>query len=201
MEKEAIDNYYSFKERLDYYKSFGYDLLSERDFILNESLPIQGRILEIGTGKGHFTIVLAQEKYKFITTDISPEEQNIARQNIKNYGLGDLVDFRIENAENMSFEYKSFDMVFSVNLYHHLKKPYMVLDEMIRVLALNGRIILSDFTEEGMDIINRCHSNEHRKHDYFKNDFKDAEEYLRDKGFLVRSSNTRVQQIAIVSRS
>ena len=71
MEKEVLENHKRYLERVKLYRSFGYDLEKERDFILDKSLPISGEILEIGTGKGHFALVLAKRGFRFTSIDIS----------------------------------------------------------------------------------------------------------------------------------
>ena len=49
-----------------------------RKFIFDKSQPIFGDILEVGTGKGHFALILAQEGCYFTSVDISEEEQKFA---------------------------------------------------------------------------------------------------------------------------
>jgi len=75
LDKEALANHKIYTERVNFYRSFGYDLEKERDFILDKSLPISGEILEIGTGKGHFALALAKRGYNFTSIDISAQEQ------------------------------------------------------------------------------------------------------------------------------
>lgn len=49
--------------------------------------------------------------------------------------------FSIENAEQLSFEDKSFDYVFCKESLHHFPRPYMALHEMVRV-ARNAVILI-----------------------------------------------------------
>ena len=48
-------------------------------------------------------------------------------------------------AEQLPFEDASFDLVTCVNSLHHIARPPRALDEMARVLASGGRIVLEDF--------------------------------------------------------
>jgi len=48
-------------------------------------------------------------------------------------------------AEQLPFEDASFDLVTCVNSLHHIARPPRALDEMARVLAPGGRIVLEDF--------------------------------------------------------
>jgi len=139
MEKTIIGNHKRYLERITFYKSFGYDIEKERIFILEKARPLYGNILEVGTGKGYFTLELAKEGYIFTSVDISAEEQEIAKLNVRYFGLEKVVDFKIENAENLSFKDASFDIIFSINTIHHLINPYKVIDELTRILTVEKR--------------------------------------------------------------
>lgn len=194
------ENHKQYLERLRFYRSFDYDLEKERDFILDKSLPISGEILEIGTGKGHFALALAKRGFSFISIDISNQEQEIAMLNIKYFGLEKNVIFKIENAEHLSFPDQGFDVIFSVNVFHHLEKPLTVLDEMARLLRPAGKAVLSDFNEKGLEIINKCHTHEGRTHDYFKHRLDEAKNYFVNNGFDIKEFQSGVQKVIIAKR-
>jgi len=197
MDKEVLENHQRYLERKALYKRLGYDVDKERSFIIEKAQPIFGNILEVGTGKGHFTLALAKEGHRFISVDISKEEQKIAKLNLRYFGLEDFVDFRIENAENLSFSDKSFDIIFAVNALHHFINPYRVINELIRVLAFKGKIILSDFTKEGLEFIDKIHAREGRKHQTSKITLVDIKRYLEDKGFMITESHSKFQEVLI----
>jgi len=197
LEKEVLENHKKYLDRVNFYRRFGYDLEKERDFILDKSMPISGNILEIGTGKGHFALALAKRGFSFTSIDISEEEQRIAKLNIQYHGLEKQVIFKIENAQDLSFPDFSFDVIFSVNVFHHLEKPNTVLNEMTRLLRPGGKIILSDFTAKGLEIINECHAREGRVHDYFKHDLNEARDCLVIKGFDISEFQSEVQRVIV----
>ncbi len=199
MEKETIENHKRYLDRVTYYKTFGYDFEKERKFILEKARPLIGRILEVGTGKGYFTLELAREGYSFTSIDISEEEQKLARLNIKYFGLDEKVDFRIENAEHLSFKDRSFDVIFSINTIHHLIDPFKVIDELIRIVTPGGKIILSDFSPEGLKVIDKIHASEGRKHEVGKINLKDIEDYLLRKNFRLEKHRSEFQEILIAS--
>ncbi|MCG2711925.1 MAG: class I SAM-dependent methyltransferase [Candidatus Omnitrophica bacterium] len=200
MEDKVLENHKKFLERIEFYKKFGLDQIKEREFIFNKSLPIGGDILEIGTGKGHFCLALAKNGYRFTTIDIDKKEQKIARLNLTYYNLEDLVNFKIEDARHLSFPDKSFDVIFCVNVYHHLKTPSQVLEEMSRVLSLKGKIVLADFTKEGLDIINKCHEIEGRKHGHCGSNLETAGEFFSNRGFKIRQENSLAQELVVAGR-
>ncbi len=199
MEKETIENHKRYLERINFYKRFGYDFEKERKFILEKTRPLVGSILEVGTGKGYFTLELAKEGYSFTSVDISDEEQKLARLNIKYFGLDKKVDFRIENAEHLSFEDRSFDIIFSINTIHHLANPLKVIDELTRIVTSEGKIILSDFSPEGLKVIDKIHASEGRKHEAGKINLKDIEGYLSHKNFRLEKHRSEFQEILIAS--
>ena len=197
MEKQVLKNHQRYLERKALYKSFGCDVDKEREFIIAKAQPLYGDILEAGTGKGHFALSLAKQGYRFTTFDISAQEQNFAKLTLKYFGLDNLVDFRIENGEHLSFADGIFDMVFSVNTLHHLANPYKVIDEFIRVLSFEGRIVLSDFTVEGFQLMDKIHRSEGNIHQVSKTTLADAERYLITKGFKIQKHNSQFQDVSI----
>jgi ubiquinone/menaquinone biosynthesis C-methylase UbiE len=201
LEKEVFENHKKYLKRVTFYRSYGYDLEKERDFILDKSLPISGEILEIGTGKGHFALTLAKRGYNFISVDISKQEQEIAMLNLRYFGLEKQVVLKIEDARSPSFPDQSFNAIFSINVFHHLEKPMMVLDELIRLLRHNGKVVLSDFSDKGLEAINACHTFEGRRHDYFKHHLNEAKEYFITKGFNIKEYQSEVQKILIVEKT
>ncbi|MDD5562045.1 MAG: class I SAM-dependent methyltransferase [Candidatus Omnitrophica bacterium] len=197
MEEELLANHKRYLERKGLYSSLGYDVDKERAFILEKAQPLYGDILEAGTGKGHFTLELAKAGYSFTTFDISETEQAFAKLNLRYFGLDKQVDFRIQNGESLSFKDKSFDVIFSVNTLHHLTNPYKVIDEFLRVLSFEGKLVLSDFTQEGLVLMNKIHASEGNKHEVGKTTLSDIEEYLIGKGFKVNKANSKFQEVLI----
>lgn len=199
MEEELLANHKRYLERKAFYSSLGYDIDKERAFILEKAQPLYGDILEAGTGKGHFALELAKAGYSFTTFDISEAEQAFAKLNLRYFGFGKQVDFRIENGETLSFKDKSFDVVFSVNTLHHLTNPYKVIDELLRVLSFEGKLVLSDFTKEGLALMDKIHAIEGNKHEVGKTTLSDIEEYLVIKGFRVDKASSTFQDVLIAS--
>ena len=196
MNNEILENHKRYLERKALYKSFGYDVDKEREFILKQAEPVSGRILEAGTGKGHFALALAKAGYSFVTFDISPEEQRFAKLNITHFGFDKQVDFRIENGEKTSFLSGSFDVVFSVNVLHHLRNAYQVIDELIRLISSNGKLILA----EGFKVMDKIHGLEGNKHEVREVTLSDAENYLGNKGFKVIGTKSIYQAVLMAEK-
>ena len=200
MNKEVLENHKAYLKRNKLYKGFGYDIDKERDFILKEAMPLSGKILEAGTGKGHFALALAKRGYSFITFDISKEEQRFARLNIAYSDLEKQVGFRIEDGERTSFANASFDVVFSVNVIHHLANPYKVIDELIRVLSPGGKLVISDFSKKGFGVMDKIHALDGKKHESGKASLLDIEKYMAKKGFSIKKAKSAYQHIVVATR-
>jgi len=198
--QQAFENYQKFLERKKFYMTFGYDIDKERNFVLAQANPIKGRILEAGTGKGSFAVPLAKSGYSFVAFDISEEDMRLAKLNLEYHELTQNVDFKIENAEHTNFADSSFDTIFSINTLHHFEKPYNVLDEFIRILSLNGRIILSDFSTEGFDVIEKIHASEGNTHSRGKMSISEAAGYFEQRGFTVKRKSSAHQDVLVIGK-
>ncbi|MBN2120490.1 MAG: class I SAM-dependent methyltransferase [Candidatus Omnitrophica bacterium] len=197
MEEKISENRKAYLEKIKLYMDFGYDIEKERRFILEKSYPLYGEILEVGTGKGHFTLELAKEGNNFISLDVSKQEQDFARQNVESFGLEKFVDFRIEDAEHLSFDDNSFDIIFSINAVHHFINPLKILDELIRIISFEGKIILSDFSKEGLELISKIHAGQGREHKAGGMNLLAMGNYLKDKGFRIERHSSRFQDLLI----
>ena len=200
MERTVLENYKIYSERINLYKKLGYDTEKERGFILEKARSIYGKVLEVGTGKGYATIVLAKQGYKFTSIDISEEEQKFARLNLKYFGLENNVDFKIGDAADLKFKDNSFDVIVCINLLHHILDSFQVIDEFRRVVSSKGKIILSDFSKEGLAIVDRVHASEGRKHEVIQNNLTEIENYLAGKDFKTERHRSKFQEVLIAYR-
>lgn len=200
MENKASENHKKYLERIEFYKSLGYDIEKERRFIFEKAEPIFGNILEIGTGKGHFALELAKEGHIFTSIDVSEEEQEFARLNIAYAGFSKQVHFKIENAEHLNLKDASIDTIFSINTIHHLANPFKVVDELVRIVSSQGKIVLSDFNNEGFKIMDKVHESEGRKHEANAVTLGDIKDYLENKDFQTEEYSSQFQDVLIVYR-
>ncbi len=100
------------------------------------------KVLEIGAGRGDFSIWLAQ-KYPnaiIVGTDFSTKAIEIAKTKLSTNAN---LFFQVENAENLSFENSSFDWIISCETLEHVFNPQKMSDEIYRVLKPGGNFILT----------------------------------------------------------
>ncbi len=93
------------------------------------------RILELGTGFGRLTPVLAPVADEYVGVDFDPGGLARARATLSGEErAGPSARFALANAYHLPFASASFSGVAMVRVYHHLADPAPVLAELARVL-------------------------------------------------------------------
>ena len=175
------------------YKKYGCDPEGERWFVIEKALPLEGKILEVGSGQGYFAIGLAERGYRLTGIDPCADDIDVAKWNLERTGLSSMVDLHVASGEKLSFPDRSFDAIFSVKVFHHLTSPFKIVDEMIRVLAPEGKIVISDFSDEGFSIAEKVHAELGGVHERLGASLFEVKQYLVDKGLGVQHERTRCQ--------
>jgi ubiquinone/menaquinone biosynthesis C-methylase UbiE len=97
------------------------------------------RLLDLGCGTGRFSIPIAIKlRYQVTGADSSENMLEKAREKDK----GGLVKWDLEDAQNLTYPDKSFDIVFMSHLLHHCIDPPKVIRECWRILSGDGMIII-----------------------------------------------------------
>ena len=104
-------------------------------------------ILDVATGTGDlaFELLKLQPK-KIIGIDIANEMLNIGRKKLTKLKTKDIIEFKKDDSENMSFDDEKFDAItcaFGVRNFENLSAG---LTEMYRVLKTNGKVIILEFS-------------------------------------------------------
>lgn len=101
------------------------------------------RSLEIGSGTGYFTLNLMRAGIigQATCTDISPGMLTTLDANAKRLGLE--VETAVADAESLSFEDGSFDLVLGHAVLHHIPDLAKAFSEFARVLAPGGTILFA----------------------------------------------------------
>ena len=104
-------------------------------------------VLEIGCGKGHYTIQLARVAGS--VTAIDPDAESIGIAIVRN--VGDSVYYKIGSAVMLDFQDESFDIVVFTLSLHHVPDLEMItaINEAIRVVKNNGYIVFLEPATEG----------------------------------------------------
>jgi ubiquinone/menaquinone biosynthesis C-methylase UbiE len=113
-----------------------------RKNLLLDEISSGSKVLEIGCGTGLLSAAIGKMDVRFTAIDVSESLIEIARKNNVDNGI----DFRLENACDMSFSDHSFDIVIGSSIFHHLDVD-LAIGEFFRVLKPGGKIV---FTEPNM---------------------------------------------------
>jgi len=186
-------------ERLKLFKKYGYDIPKARNFILSKAKLAKGSsMLEIGTGKGHMTVVLAKKGFKLITIDLDKKVQNIARMHLESIKRSSSAILKIMDAEQLRYKDNSFDYIISVNFIHHAKNPGKCLKEMVRVAK--NKLVIADINKRGERIMEKVHRLDGRNHEISKISLKETAELLKRKGMKVRVYRDTCQTVLIAKK-
>jgi ubiquinone/menaquinone biosynthesis C-methylase UbiE len=187
-----------YNERLKLFKEYGYDIPKSRKFILTKAKVSGGRILEVGTGRGHMAVALAKNGLKVVSIDLDRKAQKIAKLKLKSFKLDKSVPFRIMNAEKLQYRNDSFDHVISVNFIHHAKNPAKCLKEMIRVVK--NKLIIADLNKRGEKIMDKVHALDSHRHAASKMSMPEVKEYLEREGLMVKVYRDVCQTVIVAKR-
>lgn len=106
---------------------------------LRRHLPASGPLLEVGCGEGSNMETLAAPGRRFVGCDLSGLAVRLAAERAPADGSRRLVQ---AGGEALPFQADTFDAVLGISLLEHLPHPEQVVEEMIRVIAPGGRLIL-----------------------------------------------------------
>lgn len=143
----------------------------------------QYRLLEIGCGNGSVSKYI-HDKYKVSVTgtDIDNDQIKIARKGIKDK---EGMRFFFADATCLPFKDESFDIIFSINVLHHISGWLSALKEIDRVLARDRYFLLAELLFKKKSIrFSRLLAG----HSYGIVNLKELENFLKDNGYSVIGS-------------
>jgi ubiquinone/menaquinone biosynthesis C-methylase UbiE len=117
----------------------------------------KGRILDAGCGFGETLIRLAENFPQAALTgiDLSDHLLDLARSNAAKAGLSERIEFRKADVCGTSYPDKYFDVVLNINMVHVVEKPVQMLDELERILAVDGRLFIVDIRRSWIGLLER----------------------------------------------
>lgn len=197
LRSDILANHERLQERNAVHRRFGYDPDASVRFVLGKALPLSGRVLDVGTGKGRFVIQLARHVARVTTVDINPEEQRCARLEAAYAGVVERIEFVLADARSMPWPAASFDAVTSWNVFHHLDDQERVFGEMLRLLKPGGKLVLADFTPSGFRLMDEIHAAEGRRHPHPPSRFAHWQARLRHAGFVTQRFESQHQEVLV----
>ena len=182
------------------YLDHGIDKKGMAKFLIDAVEPFSEPVLDLGTGQGLTAIEIASRGPSVVTVDISEKYLHEAHLNAVAAGVDSKLEFHIVNNRTLPFEDDSFNLVTLVNVLHHLDDPDAALPEISRVLRSGGKLLVSDFTEAGFDILDRLHGEEGRVHKKNTEETVNTlERKLADFGLQCKSRDSRFHQYLMIA--
>jgi len=121
---------------------------SAHEALLMELMPQEGmKVLDIGSGNGETVLTIAEKvgpNGKAVGVDFSPEGIALAKEKAKERKLEKIAEFHQANALKLPFPDNSFDAVISECVVCLIQDKQKALNEKVRVLKPNGRVIMHD---------------------------------------------------------
>jgi ubiquinone/menaquinone biosynthesis C-methylase UbiE len=139
-------------------------MLSERDALLVREYDsvldlaqfgARGAILDVATGSGRMLLQLLRRGHSVVSGDIDREALDRASER-----LGDLAGkptLVIMDAHRIQFDDASFRAVTLANAIHEMDDPRGALDEISRVLTVDGKLLVVEFNSKGYDLMELHH--------------------------------------------
>lgn len=101
------------------------------------------RVLEVGCGRGDFSIWIAGKYPKAEVLGVDFSEAAIATARSRAALSESRAQFKVEDSENLTFADQSFDYIISCECLEHVIHPSKMASEMHRVLKPGGQFILT----------------------------------------------------------
>lgn len=206
------------------YKKTFHEFAADVDFIndiLNTlSLDKDSKILDIGTGMGAMSILLALNGFHVLTGEPEVETErdgddhhghqhedindfhcenheeydgeywNDWRKSAKNLGVEDKIQYQNFDVQNLSFASRFFDGVFLYDTLQHVKNREMALNECIRVLKNSGVIVVIEWTKKQIE-------EDFKKYGY-KIDYIDPRDLLNREDITIEALNSEVVNVYLI---
>lgn len=200
-ERTELEEIREYRERRnEQYLAHGIDRDGMTGFVVDSAEPLPGTVLDIGTGRGFTAIELARRGAGVTTVDVSEEMLKSAYLNAVDKGVAEKIEFHLMDGGDLPFEEGSFEVVTMINVLHHLENPDEVLPEIARVLMPGGRLVVSDFTEKGFDILEEIHHKDGNGHDRHTGETMDGfASRLDDVGMKCIARDRRFHQLVMVA--
>ncbi|OLS15503.1 MAG: cyclopropane-fatty-acyl-phospholipid synthase [Promethearchaeota archaeon CR_4] len=138
---------------------FGKSFELVADFLYNVvsdlKLKKTSKFLDIGTGSGIMSIILAIQDFKIITGEPAGDNWADWQTPVKSLGLEKQISFQPFRAEALPFNDASFDAIFIFGSFHHIAEKTLTLQECSRCLKATGVLVIFEFHPKGIALLRK----------------------------------------------
>jgi ubiquinone/menaquinone biosynthesis C-methylase UbiE len=109
-----------------------------------------GKVLDVGCGPGNLLVAIAKyakaegKLIKVFGADYSAALVREGQKALVKQGLQDIAQLELADAHSLPFPPEEFELVVSTGSIHHWRQPIVVLNEIHRVLAVRGTLLIYD---------------------------------------------------------
>lgn len=110
-------------------------------------LKQEGDFLEVGAGGATLTTIVAKKNrnISIVATDKSEDMVRLGTEILKKEGLNSRVDYIHSAGEDIDFQGRKFDMIYSSFSFNYWKSPISVINKLQQHLKPGGVIFVMDF--------------------------------------------------------
>ena len=137
---------------------WGYDLMEEYfRMVSSADFTPNSLVLDIATGTGRAASTLTRMGYYVITGDYNFDSKIESERRITDAYLTKVKYVRL-NLEKIPFPDNAVENIVCLNTLHELDDPFLCLEEIIRINAKKGKLLIADFNSEGFDVMDKLHT-------------------------------------------
>jgi ubiquinone/menaquinone biosynthesis C-methylase UbiE len=183
-------------------------MLSEREALLirdyDSALDLahfgaRETILDVATGSGRMLLQILKRGYSVVSGDIDRDALDRARER-----LGELArkpTLVVLNAHKMQFDDDSFHAVTLANAIHEMDNPRGALNEISRVLTVDGKLLVVEFNSQGFELMELHHRMQGRgEHPKGEMSTEEIDRYLRSSFDRVETQEFSIVQAWVASK-
>ncbi|MFM2340231.1 MAG: hypothetical protein RLZZ360_867 [Candidatus Parcubacteria bacterium] len=148
--QNVFDNPEMFIEKFDGAERDGWQKPDE--VIKSFNLRDDAVVVDIGAGTGYFTVRLAEQvrNGKVICFEQAPKMAEYLKDRVIGLGLAN-VDVQTTELDGSFKLEEQADLIFSVDVYHHLKDRIVYFTKVLESLKPEGQLVVIDRTEEKIE--------------------------------------------------
>ncbi len=121
------------------------DQWQQPDRVIESLGPLQGlTVADVGAGTGYFSLRLAPLAGRVVALDIDPRFTDLIARRADSLGLTNL-ETRITPADRLALQDAEADLIFLVNVYHHIENRGHYFRTARAGLKPGGRLVIVDF--------------------------------------------------------
>lgn len=109
---------------------------------------------DIGAGTGFISESLIRAGLQVIAVD---QSEAILKEMKKKFADIETIDYRVGQAQNLPIPDATVDYAFANMCLHHVESPPKAIEEMVRILKPEGKLVITDLDEHEFDFLREEH--------------------------------------------